>query len=76
MPSTRSKSVVKILEKTNLQTACLRAVLKILQSMEDITLSQIQPSFQDNKATRHDVVQRLFPLGETGHDVPDTHNHP
>ncbi len=76
MPSIQSEAIAKILEKTNQQTVYLRAVLKILQSMENITLSQIQFSFQDNKAARHNIVQRLFPLGESRHDVTDAHDHP
>ena len=71
----RCEAIAKILEKTNQQNVYRRAVLKILQSPENITLSQIQLSFQDDKAARHNIVQRLFSLSETRHDVSDTHDH-
>lgn len=76
MPSAEGKAIAKILEKMGHLAACEQAVLKLLQSVENITLSQNRLSFQDNEATRHDVMQRLFPLSETGHNVTNAHDHP
>ena len=73
MPLKQGEAMAKILDK---RAIYLRTVLKILQSPENITGWPIQLSFQDNKATRHNIVQRLFPLSETRHDVTDTQDHP
>jgi hypothetical protein len=51
MPSRRGETIAKILEKIDQLAVCLRAVLKILQSTENITLLLIRFLSQDDKAT-------------------------